>query len=84
MGIKLSLIGFAVMLVSLIPAESASLGFLLPISQVLVVASWFFLWTGLEKIFIGNKRAQKQEARAEKLRRADYLFEEFPEKEAKG
>ncbi len=79
-GIKLSAIGFAIMVVSLIPSESDLLGFLLPISQVLVVASWFFLWTGLEKIFIGNKRAQRQEARAEKLRKATYLFEEFPEK----
>jgi hypothetical protein len=79
-GIKLAVIGFALMIIGIVLVEAPSLKSVSPLSQTVIVASWFFLWTGLEKLFLENTQLQQDGEKFEKLRKASYLFEEFPEK----
>lgn len=42
--------------------------------EILLVAGWFLMWTGLEKFFLGAQHQKKDVEESEKFRKAEYMF----------
>ena len=42
--------------------------------EVILVAGWFAVWSGLDRFFFGAREYSKQLEKLEKFRKADYIF----------